>query len=49
MLLAWTTVATPEDAARLARGAVEAGLAACVQVEGPVVSHYRWEGRLETA
>ena len=49
MLIAWTTVATPEDAARLARGAVEAGLAACVQVEGPVASHYRWEGRLETA
>jgi periplasmic divalent cation tolerance protein len=48
MLLAWTTVATPEDATRLARGAVEAGLAACVQVEGPIVSHYRWEGRLET-
>lgn len=49
MLLAWTTVATPEDAARLARGAVEANLAACVQVEGPVASHYRWQGRLESA
>jgi periplasmic divalent cation tolerance protein len=49
MLLAWTTVTTAEDASRLARGAVEAGLAACVQVDGPVVSHYRWDGRLETA
>ncbi|HUL53021.1 MAG TPA: divalent-cation tolerance protein CutA [Opitutaceae bacterium] len=49
MLLAWTTVANPDDAARLARGAVEAGLAACVQVDGPVISHYRWEGRVETA
>ena len=47
MLIAWTTVATPEDATRLARGAVEAGLAVCVQVEGPVTSHYRWEGRIE--
>ena len=49
MHLAWTTVATPEDAARLARDAVEARLAACVQVEGPVTSHYRWNGRIESA
>ena len=48
MLLAWTTVATSEDASRLARGAVEARLAACVQVEGPVTSHYRWQERLES-
>jgi len=49
MLIAWTTVATAADAARLAHGAVEAGLAACVQVDGPVTSTYRWEGRVETA
>jgi len=49
LLLAWTTVATPEDATRLARGAVEAGLAACVQIDGPVMSHYRWKGRVEAA
>jgi periplasmic divalent cation tolerance protein len=49
MLLAWTTVATPDDATRLARGAVDARLAACVQVEGPIMSHYRWEGRIESA
>ncbi len=49
MLLAWTTVATPEDATRLAGGAVESGLAACVQVDGPVTSHYRWQGKLESA
>ncbi|HTT55864.1 MAG TPA: divalent cation tolerance protein CutA, partial [Opitutaceae bacterium] len=42
MLIAWTTVATAADAARLAHGAVEAGLAACVQVDGPVTSTYRW-------
>lgn len=45
MLLAWTTVATRADADRLAAAAVERGLAACVQVDGPVVSHYRWEGK----
>jgi len=49
MFLAWTTVATADDAARLARGAVQAELAACVQVDGPVTSHYRWKGRVESA
>jgi|SRR3990172_1462749 len=47
MLIAWTTVATARDAARLARGAVNARLAACVQIDGPVTSHYRWKGRVE--
>ncbi len=47
MFVAWTTVATAGDAARLARGAVDARLAACVQVEGPVTSHYQWQGRRE--
>jgi periplasmic divalent cation tolerance protein len=48
MLIAWTTVATADDATRLAREAVELRLAACVQVDGPVSSHYRWEGRVES-
>ncbi len=47
MFIAWTTVATRPDADRLATAVVEQGLAVCVQVEGPVVSHYRWEGRTE--
>ena len=45
MLLAWTTVASRTDAERLATDVVAAGLAACVQIDGPVVSHFRWEGR----
>lgn len=49
LLLAWTTVATRADADRLAAEAVAQGLAACVQVDGPVASHYRWQGRIETA
>jgi periplasmic divalent cation tolerance protein len=49
MFVAWTTVATSADASRLARGAVEARLAACVQVDGPVTSLYLWEGRIESA
>ena len=40
MFIAWTTVATRADAERLA---------ACVQLDGPVVSHYRWQGRAERA
>ncbi len=35
------------DADRLAREVVERGWAACVQVEGPITSHYRWEGQIE--
>ena len=49
LMIAWTTVAKREDADRIAAEAVGAGLAACVQVEGPVCSSYRWEGRLENA
>lgn len=49
MLVAWTTVAEKADADRLARGAVEQRLAACAQIDGPVTSHYHWEGRLEQA
>jgi periplasmic divalent cation tolerance protein len=49
MFVAWTTTAKREDADRLARGAVEARLAICVQVDGPVTSYYYWEGKLETA
>lgn len=38
-----TTVADPADARRLATGAVQARLAACVQVEA-ITSHYVWQG-----
>ena len=47
MFIAWTTVANRADAERLAAGAVEARLAACVQIDGPITSHYRWEGQVE--
>ena len=46
MIIAWTTTATRSDAERLAEGAVEKRLAACAQIDGPVLSHYHWEGRL---
>ena len=42
-----TAVGSREDALRLAHEAVEARVAACVQVVGPVTSVYRWEGKME--
>lgn len=38
-----------EEADALAEALLEARLAACVQVLGPVRSRYRWRGRLESA
>jgi periplasmic divalent cation tolerance protein len=43
-----TTTACREDADRIAHTLVDARLAACVQVLGPVTSTYRWQGRIET-
>src|SRR5690606_19633524 len=42
-----TTTATDSDARALAQGLVEARLAACVQVVGPITSVYRWEGEVQ--
>jgi periplasmic divalent cation tolerance protein len=44
-----TTVASQEDAARIAAELVRRRLAACVQVSGPLSSTYRWQGQVETA
>ena len=44
-----TTTDSGEEAARLVRSAVEARLAACGQVVGPVSSTYWWNGAVETA
>lgn len=41
------TAPDDETAARLARGLVEAGLAACVNRIGGVSSTYRWRGEIE--
>lgn len=49
LMIGWTTVAKREDAEQIARTLVEQGLAACVQIEGPVHSVYRWEGKLDAA
>ncbi|MFN7341100.1 MAG: divalent-cation tolerance protein CutA [Opitutia bacterium] len=44
--VALTTLPDREAAERLAAAVVSEGLAACAQVEGPITSHYRWEGRV---
>ena len=42
-----TTAHSEEEAGRIAALLVERRLAACVQVIGPVVSRYRWQGEVE--
>lgn len=49
MLLAWTTVENRADADRLAADAIQRNLAVCVQIDGPITSHYRWQGKDERA
>ena len=49
MLIAWTSVDSEKIAESLAAGLIEARLAACVQIDGPIASHFRWEGRPQRA
>ena len=44
-----TTVESQKQAEVLSQQAVGSGLAACAQVDSPIVSHYRWKGNLEIA
>jgi len=49
LVIVTTTLPTEEAAELLATELVEGRFAACVQVEGPVESTYRWEGSIERA
>lgn len=49
LLIAWTTMANRTDAEQIAREVVSRSLAVCVQIDGPIVSCYRWHGKVETA
>ena len=42
-----TTTAARDDAERIARALVERKLAACVQIDGPITSYYRWQGAVQ--
>jgi periplasmic divalent cation tolerance protein len=44
-----TTCPDPAVAERIAQVLVEEGLAACVNMLGPMQSVYRWRGQVETA
>ncbi len=48
-LLALCNCPDRETAADIASRLVDRGLAACVNITAPVLSMYKWEGRLETA
>ena len=43
------TAASAEEAAKIGRALVEARLAACANVVGPIRSIYRWQGAIEDA
>lgn len=49
LALVMTTVGSAQDADALARSLVDQSLAACVQIDGPITSHYRWAGQVERA
>ena len=42
-----TTAASEQEATAIARKLLELKLVACVQVSGPVTSHYCWNGQQE--
>lgn len=44
-----TTFSSRHDALACGTRLVEQGLVACVQIEGPLTSVYRWQGVVETA
>jgi len=44
-----TTTETTEQAQKIAQFLVEKKLAACVQINAPIESIYRWKGKIETA
>jgi periplasmic divalent cation tolerance protein len=43
-----TTTGTRQDAEQIASELVTRQLAACVQISGPIVSTFRWQGKVET-
>ncbi|SMP78450.1 divalent cation tolerance protein [Neorhodopirellula lusitana] len=47
LALVWTTVSSSATADLLAGELIGSGLAACVQIDGPIQSHYRWKDKIE--
>lgn len=49
MIQIQVTTADKQEALKIADQMVSEKLAACAQVVGPIVSTYRWQGKVETA
>jgi periplasmic divalent cation tolerance protein len=49
LLQVLTTAGSRAEADLIAEALVEARLAACVQIVGPITSRYWWDGAMETA
>ena len=47
-MLVISTAGSKEEASRIAAALVEAQLAACVNIVGPIESVYRWQGKVES-
>lgn len=45
----YITTGSREEAQRIAESLIGARLAACVQVAGPIQSHFHWQGEVEVA
>ncbi|HKJ91010.1 MAG TPA: divalent-cation tolerance protein CutA [Oceanipulchritudo sp.] len=46
--IGWTTLDSPEAARKLATSLVQSRLAACVQIDPPILSIYAWKGAVES-
>lgn len=48
LLLCLTSLPNREDAERIGKLAVEQGLAACAQLDGPIASIYKWDNKIQS-
>jgi periplasmic divalent cation tolerance protein len=46
-IVVFITASNEDEAARISRGLVDAGLAGCVNIVGNIRSIYRWQGKIE--
>jgi len=46
-VMVYMTASNADEAAKLARGLVEARLAACANILGPIRSFYWWDGKVQ--
>ena len=49
LVMCLTTTDSQETAVKLSEALLESRLAACIQIDGPIQSIYRWESKIESA